>query len=324
MITNSENIISKTSKQLEKIANELISTYRTHGFTDGQLDYAGVYEEVKKLMEEGNELYEEILPTAHEIYSRWPEAKQARGERQLRSAMSDAAHLKVRDIELTRIVEGIKTGELKRDERLMWHGVDNLAKYDVLTAVAYGLKALIEENRNPDNTDPYWERIKGAVIIVPRTSHYAYSIHLYKQKGFLEWDDYKMEETFKVEVDGFTWSENSVKNLEILLNSLIREKVFFFPVKSKEELSNFCRALRENITLPFELEVRKYDEDKKDYTGDVVGKVIAEEFVPFTEKDARHVFDFFKEYSISPLEENFKRFTSSLEEAMQKKKPLNS
>ena len=77
------------------------------------------------------------------IYAAWPKPKQVRAERQLRLIMSGDYPPRYQDV---------RTGLFNPTTPM---------NYFELLAAASGLRALVDENRNTDETDPYWERIKA-------------------------------------------------------------------------------------------------------------------------------------------------------------------
>lgn len=227
-----------------------------------------VRQRLEELAIQGTGAYQEIVPVAHALYASWPKPKQVRAERGLRSTMTT-----------NRVVE-IRTG-------LVEQGCVSPMSYLELFGAAHALQALVNENRNPNQTDPYWERIRDAVVIEPRPG-YVIPINLHKEDGFGNWDWYYwFDECFRTSSDDGTPS-----GIESLIGSLVGEKVIFFPISTKEESVAFRNACYANAELPFVVEVKKLNGDLEGMTYETIGMVKAEEFNPFARTDASYVTQF--------------------------------
>ena len=197
-------------------------------------------------------IYKEALILAHELYSSWPKAKQIRAGRQMQAAMTNAKVFDYDQGGITYTVDDIKKGEDV-------NGVTD----DSVVVFPYALRELVRENDNFDNKDQYWEIIKGAFAI-SKGGNYGgllsflkengegeferirwhelfghsdvknckplFSIDEYKEMGVLHWREPFMEESMeklRCEPKVFT---------RYIIDQLIGNKVFFFPLTCKDEL----------------------------------------------------------------------------------------
>jgi hypothetical protein len=281
-----EGRILEIAGQLEGIHGELESIFDTYGSTIGEIERAGMQSQVASLEWEATRLYKATVPTAHEIYGKFPRPKAVRAERQMKLEMVTVNYGSGGAIDRVKELREGKYNPLFPD--LPFNTVQILA-------VAQGLRALVAENRNPDVTDAYWERVRDAVIIEPRPG-YSMPIILHTEDGFGNFElQHRYGETARLDSQ-----KSTTKDLQPLIESLIGGRVIFFPLKTSEEVSAYDHARHKNLHLsmeePFEFEVRTWDENVQNFVGESKGTVKAAEYNPFAKEDAENVVKFFGEH----------------------------
>lgn len=246
---------------MEKTAGQLGEIYAKCP-RQGDIDAAGKREAVCSLQKEGALAYRQILPFASELFSSWPEPKQIRATRQLRVAMAKAGFHKHYENELFTKVEEIESGVY-----FMHRG--EMQQRDLMT-LGYGLRELVSENRNPDESDDYWDRIKYSTIVQPRPG-YRISAQFFKadKRGFFERCD-------NLETDSAA--------VEATISELVSSKVIFYPLRTKDDLVWFDKAWAEKPEIPFEVKAG------------VAETIRAQEFYPLRRKNADYVKGFFREH----------------------------
>lgn len=277
--TLEKNILDVAS-QLDGIANELTSIFKTHGYTVGEIEKASMSERVNELERKGTQLYDQVVPLAHELYKSWPKAKQIRGSRYLRVEMAKGGAFSHNMQAVFNYLEDLERGRAKHMFNLPMNA-------DEIRTAVYLLRGVVNENRNPDVTDPYWDRIRGSVVIEPRPG-YAIKTLFHQENGNGLFDDYEWERVLK-----------SNSEIPKVIDELVeKKKVIFFPIKTHLESVNFRHAW--DLQLPFEFEVRepeeKVDRIMIEFTGKLVGKIVAEEFSPFTSEDSKRVKQFLQKH----------------------------
>ncbi len=255
-----EDELIAAAEKLEKTAGQLGEIYANS--RQGEIEAAGKSGAVNSLQKEGALVYRGILPFASELFSSWPELKQIRAMRQLRVAMSRAGFFSHYEKKLFINVEEIESGIYDRRFEINQMG---------LKTMAYGLRELVSENRNPDESDEYYDRIKYSTIVQPRPG-YRIQAQFFKadKRGCFERCD-------NLETDSVA--------VEAAISELVGSKVIFYPLCTKDDLVCFDRAWDEKPEIPFEFEMK---------TG-VIKKIRAEEFYPLKRKSADYIKGFFRE-----------------------------
>ncbi|MBS3055220.1 MAG: hypothetical protein J4452_01880 [Candidatus Aenigmarchaeota archaeon] len=215
---------------------------------------------------EATDLYRKILPVAHEIYTSFPKPKQVRTSRQMElesvKNMSGAS-----SHEAGLLADFVRTGIPK------YFATEPKMSFEDLEAATRGFRSIVDESANPDMTDPYWERIKGAILIEP---HWVYDVPmvLEKENGLGEFKDYRVPEYQSLAYSRFFqryykklvhsnrardkfvrnvlenlpepisialsggFVKERTKKLGYILKSLVGEKVIFFPLKTVDQLAS--------------------------------------------------------------------------------------
>jgi len=262
--TNSlERELLSAAEKLENLANQMSEIYAKYGGRSGDIEEAGKNRTVSLLQDKGGAAYKGVLPAASELFSSWPVQKQIRACRQLRVAMEKAgfhAH-NVRD--MYDKLEEIESGRCTHSRTFF---------YQDFKTLVYGLRELVNENKNADDTDAYWDRIKYSTIIKPKPG-YSIKAHFMKadERGCFN-------ELPNIESDPF--------DIEANIDELVNSKVIFYPLQTKDDLVWFEKAWPEKPEIPFEFEMK---------TG-VIKTIKAQEFYPLKRKNADYIKGFFRQY----------------------------
>lgn len=284
---NIEIQLLATSDMLEDIAGKLVDIYKTHGSTVGEIDKSGMREKVDSLKQEGTDIYKQILPSAHQIYFSWPLPKQIRGARQLRVEMAKAGEWSHCQGGVIDKIKEIKTGIFS----------DTSVHSGSMRTFAYGLRELVKENKNPDQTDPYWDRIKDAVLIEPRPG-YAVRCIMAKEDGRGEFDKYGRLPDMTI------FNDTKPKEVEIKKGKLKREidnlvgaKTIFIPVETRLDSQAYELASYRQPELSFEFDVHeRYSPETGKPEGRVIKTIKLEEYNPLTNKNAETMYAFFEKH----------------------------
>lgn len=319
-VTSREGKVLDAADKLEKIADELKNIYDTHGHTVGQIEDAGMTGRTESLQWKGTRIYETIFPDANMIFATWPKPKQIRGCRTMRVEMSKAGVWHFNQGGVFQFIEQLEKGEAQRSfpDLPMHMG-------DLKTAVNF-LRAIVQENRNPDVTDPYYDRIKDAYLIEPRPSYWI-PVLINHEEGNGKFKS--CEDAFD-NINGKD-TQKRIKKVEDQINALVGKKVIFIPIRNRLESLCFEHVPIEKPEITFEFDVRKpvqrrvsglhypppmREEDGKititEYKGELVRKVKAEEYAVFTAEAAKHVIEVITSEMLESDEEKKKPVTMSM------------
>ena len=229
---------------------------------------------------EGTEVYQAVVPVAHRIYAAWARPKQVRGSRQLRVAVGSHSTTGA-----FWTVGQIETGE--------YHTLSNLPKHsDDMRRFASALRELVREDQNPDQTDPYWDRIRGATIVTPRPG-YCVPVLFSRENGRGLFDGHgKADSGYSLEDPG---------EIAGVIDDLVGGKVIFFPIATREQSVAYGVAQGRQPEMQFEVDMIPYrwDWDREDLVvaGRSQGVLKAQELEPFTEGNARRVLAFLRDHT---------------------------
>lgn len=244
-------------------------------------------EERNKVEGRGTEIYRQLVPLAHQLYTSWAETKQIKASKYMRFEMAKIGFFGVHQGGILSIVEDVQKGEARTYKKTP-------EPFISLATIIPGFKYLIKENQDPDTTYPYLDRIQGAVVIVPMTG-YAGTIHISKINERGEFENYS--DFRPTEHKGDVCREEIPK----IVKSMVGRKVIFFPIETQTDYEWYSH--NHGVELPFEFEVRDWEGPGWRGTHVVcpeklVRKIVAEEYEEFTEADAERVNSFLLEHTL--------------------------
>lgn len=243
---------------------------------NGDISSSGFKDKIEILEKEGSEMYKEILPSTHLVYSSWPKPKQVKIEREVSPRQEYDNFI----IEMFKDIRAGKTS-------MSMHSDGSIVGLP-LRRTSNILRRIVDEDKNPDNSDPYYDRIKDTVVILPQPSN---DINLLKEdgNGYLK-RYFKQNECLDIRHSSFT----APRKLKQLVNSLVGNNVIFYPIISEREYNSFESVWGSKIEIPFSFEIGDSDKESKYGRKITGGKVLAEVFSPFEQEDAEYVANFFQ------------------------------
>ena len=246
-------------------------------------------EVLNSLKQEARRLHITTIPVAHELYLLLPKAKKVRSDRKMRVAMAatdrDSHHSSGGVYE---VLGNIRDGTVR--------GMPDTARDSLFpNYLATALRALVEESRNGNCTDPYWNEIRDSYAIAPWPFR-PIRVEFSREDGLGEFRRYKYDETV-----GSLNDSQTIEATNRIIEDLVGEKVFFFPIRNHPESVAYYGAQRAQPEMVFNFDVREVEERGPGNItyGKVIGGINAWRFDSFRKQDATEVKNFLNTHTFN-------------------------
>jgi len=285
--------------KLEQINGELNDIFEKWGRKVGDIMRAeneepGTEQRITDLWSNGLEVYCQILKPAKQIYDSWSRPKQTRVTRQLYNVMDSIEVNSWPILDNWTLIGEIQSGNF--DESVgPAHIPRNEGQFIPLVA---GVKELIKENNIANDTDPYFERINEAYVIIPisrngvlpveflvaDTNSYGY-FEYYTALPLNDGSNIRCKNMQQNIADGvvFDW-----------VKDLMGKKVIFFPISTDAEILSYKTAQKKQLEMVFEFDVFENGVD----SNNPVGHIVAKEYGALTSIGANEIIAFIKDKTL--------------------------